>query len=813
MSKAIINGKETSIYDCFREKPCCPYGHPLIAVQGPKLRWHFRHVGECVKPQCIKPSYKLFIKQNGAGSGKTFNIINMIQKEFLHYKKFIYVSKQHSARAIIKDEFLSQYNGGLLNITDVKFRDIGKKYIIEYVNSEGDDCCIIISTIDAFMYAIGDKTVQTYDYFEGIVQSIIDNSIDDTIYFAGMNTQLSETLYISDETQDLKEMYGIALLKIMKETNMAVYAVGDQLQSISNERNAFTYLMAADFKLKSMETPINVCRRFSHPKLVEFVNYMVPFSKYKLPHISSHETKRYDHPLTIIFEKNNDVIDEIMEHYKKEADAGYLPKDFLIVTPFVSNNPMISTLNTAINQFWIERNGSETYETYSVFHKSEIGSSINLDESKETTRIVSIHSAKGDGRPCVFVVGLHETSLKTFSGLRDSLTYDSLLHVAITRMKCKLYITCNENDEIGQRIKNYLLKNDMICLTHSLFIDPKIHIKNLLPACGERINALIVDDYVERDDKVIQGNYNIRHGLMLQQVCAKLKDQYYDRMSHIKVIREIALNSPIVICTSWKEYNMRLKMNSGTEENDYTDKESSIPLLNIKGYSSFFNTIYSNIAEIRNTSSLTCLQSIIFYYMTQVTSRGKYTHMNILELYKMIDQYDDFDVDHHDDFMKHLDKICSPLLEFKMSWNPNVSIEYGEDIILKTQIDLIGYNKDTVLLTYLKPELNRMNYTELKIKAFVDSYIVSKCSNVKYVGKKIKVFFISKDIYFTEYLEFDALRNILKDTLYDYFSIKNKEVVQFKGSTIRPSAAYIHKYMGMGLEGLNTGLKSDLAGI
>jgi len=356
----------------------------------------------------------------------------------------------------------------------------------------------------------------------------------------------------------------------------------------------------------------------------------------------------------------------------------------------------------------------------------------------------------------------------------------------------------------------------MICLTHSLFIDPKIHIKNLLPACGERINRLIVDDYVENKmDRVVQGHYNIRHGLMSQQVCTKLKDQYYDRMSHIKVIREIALNSPIVICTSWKEYNMRLKMNSGTEENDYTDKDTSIPLLNIKGYSGFFNTIYSNIAEIRmmNGSSLSCLQSIIFYYMTQVTSRGKYTHMNILELYKMIDQYDEFDVDHHDDFMTHLDKLCAPLLDFKMSWNPNVSIEYGQHIILKTQIDLIGYNKDTVLLTYFKPELNRVNYTELKIKAFVDSYIVSKCSNVKYVGKKIKVCFISKDIYFCEYLEFDALRTILKDTLYDYFSIKNKEVVQFKGSTIRPSAAYIHKFMGMGLEGLNRGLRESLMGV
>jgi hypothetical protein len=42
-----------------------------------------------------------------------------------------------------------------------------------------------------------------------------------------------------------------------------------------------------------------------------------------LPSISSHETKRYDNPLTVIFEKNNNIelIDEIMEYYKKEADS------------------------------------------------------------------------------------------------------------------------------------------------------------------------------------------------------------------------------------------------------------------------------------------------------------------------------------------------------------------------------------------------------------------------------------------------------------------------------------------------------------
>jgi hypothetical protein len=819
------------IYDYITKPIFCKCGCRIIPIQGPKITWHFRHIGMCTNKLDRPNHHNLYIKQNGAGSGKTWNIINMIHREeFLHFKKFIYVSKQHSARAIIKDEFLSQYNDGLLNITNMKFRDIGKKYIIEYTNSKGIDCCIIISTIDAFMYSIGDKTVQTYDLFEGIVQSIINSNIENTIQFAGVTTQLSETLYISDETQDLKEMYGMALLKIIKETNMTVYVVGDQLQSISNETNAFTYLINCDYP-KQIEPCVNICRRFSHPVLVDFVNYMIPFSKYKLPKLSSYTQCRNEtnetNRLTVLFENGtmNDQIDEIMMYYKKEVDNGLLPKDFLILTPFVSNNPMISCLNTAINQFWIEKNGSETYTTYSVFHKSEIGTSINLDESKETTRIVSIHSAKGDGRPCVFVVGLHETSLKTFSGLKDTLIYDSLLHVAITRMKQKLYITCNENDEIGQRIKNFLLKNDMPCITQSLFIDPKINVKNILPACGEKINDIMSLEYEEsiNQDKNINqiGYYTIRYGLMFQEVCKKLKDQQFDRMSHIKVIREIALNSPIVICTSWKEYNMRLKMNTGTEENEYTDRDVSIPLLNIKGYSTYFNLIYSNIEIIRNTSGnhLSCMQSIIFYYMTQVTSRGRYTSMNILELYKIMDQYDKIEfhsyLDLHDEYMKELDKLCEPLLQYKMSWNPNVSIEYGNDIILKTQIDLIGYNKDTVILCYFKPdyELTRMNYTELKIKSFVDSYIVSKSENLKYKGKKIMVCLMSyHKQYFIqcEYQSFQSLRNILKETLYDYFSIKNKEVVQYKGTNIRPTASYIHEYIGRSLEELNDGLKECL---
>jgi len=58
----------------------------------------------------------LYIKQQGAGNGKTFGIIQAIDKndDFLLYKSFIIVTKQHSAKSIIYQEFKEQYLNKLL---------------------------------------------------------------------------------------------------------------------------------------------------------------------------------------------------------------------------------------------------------------------------------------------------------------------------------------------------------------------------------------------------------------------------------------------------------------------------------------------------------------------------------------------------------------------------------------------------------------------------------------------------------------------------------------------------------------------------
>ena len=117
------------------------------------------------------------------------------------------------------------------------------------------------------------------------------------------------------------------------------------------------------------------------------------------------------------------------------------------------------------------------------------------------------------------------------------------------------------------------------------------------------------------------------------------------------------------------------------------------------------------------------------------------------------------------------------------------------------------------MLTYLKPELNRMNYTELKIKAFFDSYIVSKCGNTKYDGKKIMVCILSihDKPYFIDFNEFESLQSILKETLFNYFAIKNKEISQFSGSNfVNLTLKYIIDCNSKNVEELNNRLREAL---
>jgi hypothetical protein len=800
--------------------------------------WKVPHVHQC----------KLFIRQSGAGNGKSYQIINMIQKEqFKQYNKFIFVTKQHSARNIIKEEFRNQYESGALKIRELELKDLKKKYVYNF-KIDGTNKCLIIATIDSFMYSLGNKENKSFDLFEGIVESIVNEHIEiennGKIRFANVDPRLcSETLYIIDEVQDLSPIYADALIKIMKYTHMDAYVVGDKLQSISNEINALTQFMDCEF-IKVNEIPQNICRRFNHPILVQFVNYMVPFDKYKLPPVSVTQEKIYEEPLVMIplvrLQDERDQLDKIMYYFEKEVNScHYLPEDFLIVTPFVSNNSFVNTLHLAIEEFWMNKlkdpdyrdkiknndfwnkHMDDIYYNYAVFHKSEVGSSINLDESLHSTRIVSIHSSKGDGRNVVFVLDFKESALKRYSGMKDSLIYDSLLHVAITRMKKKLYVECM-NDDIGKKVREFLSLKDIKYCRDCLYIDNEIKVKDVVHLCSAQVIQYIdtnyEDSYDDSKEIIDMTHHNIRFGIMFMKICISIQYEEYDRPSQIRTIINKALTSPIITKKSWKEYNGCLKTNNLYGSIDI------IPLIEFKGkeYTELYDIIFKNMKLIKedknNLHKLCPLQCIILYYMVEITSLGKKSNITILELYKIVHTYKNSYTDTkgheicmcrefknsnnsftnylkvHYDKMRHLNKIIDQLKcrYPNTSWNPNTRLEYSgktNDFKITTKIALIGYNENSAILCYIIPDLNKLNYNEIKIKSFIDSFIIRNTDEnlekkyEKYNDKHINICIIAlnkDEPYIFDFENEDIeLKKILSVTLYDYYSIKNKEVNQY----------------------------------
>ena len=151
------------------------------------------------------------------------------------------------------------------------------------------------------MYNLGNKNNNDINKFEGIVKSICDDIIDiefnkefEQIKFIKSNKKedyLNKRLCLFiDETQDLSEDYGKAIIRIMKDKYIDTYIVGDKLQSISIINNAFIYLQECELlsSIKRIILPYsNIVRRFHNKDLINFVNTIIPFDKYSTVFILS----------------------------------------------------------------------------------------------------------------------------------------------------------------------------------------------------------------------------------------------------------------------------------------------------------------------------------------------------------------------------------------------------------------------------------------------------------------------------------------------------------------------------------------------
>ena len=357
---------------------------------------------------------KLYYNQRGAGSGKTYESVQILNdlNEFKDKQTFIYLTKIMAATEVIFEEITQQYLLKKLNNITIKQFDENllnnkiiydgmktcdeKKYNFKF-NKNERECHIIISTIDAFKYAIGRNIDNEIDMFQGILNSIMKKQVmkihtDGSIKMGSINEKIilnSETLIIIDETQDLNELYIKSLINIMNRTGSDAFLIGDKLQSIYNETNSYTflenisknneYLKYINFIKREKEK--NEVMRFHNNKFINIVNNIVNFKKFNLKPIDSicdgqkckysncgnhlHSHKEFQ-PFEIcdIYEKNikwlNRTIDKITDYMDNEIKYDnyinkLLPQNFMFIFPMLKQSSLANMLSIKLQEYWKEK--------------------------------------------------------------------------------------------------------------------------------------------------------------------------------------------------------------------------------------------------------------------------------------------------------------------------------------------------------------------------------------------------------------------------------------------------------------------------
>lgn len=679
---------------------------------------------------------RIFFNQRGAGCGKTYESIQLLTQKnetFLNKNVFIYLTKAHSAKDVIYSELLEQQKRGCLdNLIEIECDDkIGKQYKMTYHNSSNNSLItVIIGTIDSFNYAIANKNNLEYsnDYFTSIIHKIKNGFINvssknKTLKYARKNPHLNENcLIIIDESQDLIEDQIKAFDVIVQITGIDVYVIGDKLQSIWGEKNVFTCIDNSNLTSPIIKNyGINKCLRFHNIHFCNFINNVIPFQKYNLPEITEicDENCKYIHENEeipyVIFEtpkiyssvnyatdRDYNKIYKIIEYLKQQINYetekyNYLPKNFMIIFPIVSNNAFAQIIEIEIQKYWIEKFDDKIYQKnvlandeywcnkindgkfykYIHLHKSDEGKSINLNESENSTRIISIHTSKGTGREVVFVLGITENTLKIFSK-KSELVYDSLLHVALTRQKKKIYIGIEKNND---DIHNKFKQNEIIKIINYDDYDQAIY------SISKNISYNRTFDYLltnSNDFEIIQNNIIIpnNYNLLFEENSNNNTNQIIDMGHHL--IRALTLefyltyymvknsinknddNQIIIIlkkisCKKILECNkieyvnvLRHLAYKKYDKKNIHEYDNVIPILTFNSNSENIYNKYSTklILMIKQIQSklrktlinyelplLCSLECVIIIFVIHTIEDGIYSNIDIMQIYSIIDAY------------------------------------------------------------------------------------------------------------------------------------------------------------------------------
>ena len=780
----------------------------------------YKHINKVVEILKTNPEYiwnewaednvikcKLTVYQQGAGNGKTYSIWKSIC-ENIDKKVYILITKQHSAKIVIYNELNDQEKRNeyfIENLTE-KSESLSKHIVIKYIHKISKrECVVIIGTIDSFCCNLSNSIENCSNFFEGVLTNIINNgmskvSINGFMKFGGESFPLNKQSEIwIDEGQDLPNSYLYAMTKLMLDTNCDINIVGDKLQSLEYPDNFLTSVN----ELPNIEVihiiPININRRIKVNGMHQQINKLVNYNKYHLPEIKVEVGKVEVGEFIEIIEapkiyandtddnKVNQFIDKIIKKIDYEVTKfNYLPKNFMFIFPIMKGNILASELHTKLQNYWVNKLNEENYTQYVYLHKHTEGTCINTNDSVNASRIMSIRSAKGDGREVVFILNVNETSLKLVSNKEFGLVYESHFNVALTRAKNKIYFgLLKNNDEIHRRFGDCGYTDYLPGIKSKIQIE-QLKFENLINLIPKEFLPNIKPKELIPKENIDWGYHCIKYYTYFYRVVLNIIKNN-DTNSQLFVVLDKLSKITITKLKTEKFYDF-------LNNNQFSDLHT-FPLCELSTkpkYKEYLIKIEKTIKNIQNyikqnVFNLTIYESIILVYMIQLYTQQKYADMNPVDIYNITDF---FEIDNSLkeknllNLIENVDTIIDKcLFNTDNHWSifKHIALKSNNDdfTIHKMQFPILGYNKTDITHIILKSDINSLNYHDTMVEVLLERYLIYNCKsendNLKYFDKKINTYIFLLNI--NDFIKIDwdwdkklDLRKEIKNAMVNHFS-------------------------------------------
>lgn len=725
----------------------------------------------------------LTVHQQGAGNGKTYGIWKSIAKN-KDKETFIIITAQHTAKQVIKNELDDQAKREefhvVNNMNNLEQESRGKQLIIEYEHKHsGRKCRVIIGTVLSLMYALSGNNKTNANFFEGLLDTIIDdgcgkvNQYSGAIRYGGQELKLNKKVELwIDEVQDLGLKYYRAIIRVMLLTKIDVVIVGDKLQSLEYVDN-FISQSLSETSSKNLtiikEPPVNVNRRIKVKNMAKVINDIVHFQEYNLDPISTEHDDALDSTedtLEIVnspqlhigtseekSEKLRKFIKEIVSRVDKEVrENDYKPNDFLFVFPIMAYNNTATELETMLNKYWIDKNENEDdFKEYAQVHKHQEGQVIDTSESVDKSRIMSIRASKGDGRNVVFVLGCTEWALKLVSGHEKNLAYESHLHVALTRAKRKIYFGLeSNNDDIRMRFGNTGYVEYRPKCSTSLSVSKIMQYVNT-----DKLISLLQTHGIKEPEKespkpgenfaTVEWSFHcIRHAICLQfaMFCVL---HYSSKESFMKSQIKVTLDrlSDLVITQKTPDQFYKILNSLG-----HSDNLDFFPLCNMSN-KHMYHTYYQKLREymiklnkdyrelsFESLAKQSPLEAVIQYYMVNLYRNKRFHTITPMEMYKILDYFEK-GISKEVELLNEAKKIKDITREVvegifeqstkNLQWNlEHVILFKGNTKCMKLhhKYNLIGFDNNVVSHLVLQTDYNEITHWEIVISILLERFLI-----------------------------------------------------------------------------------------